>query len=102
MLMAIWPSIMLSRVQTTIVDPRSIGMAAVPNGVRGLTEPEKRRCNGYGVRFIPAPGRREIDAGTLCRTQRQARPLGLRCRVRQAPLQTRRLRGGPEGPGRRR
>src|SRR5260370_20761460 len=30
MLMAIWPSIMLSRVQTTIVDPSSIGMAAVP------------------------------------------------------------------------
>src|SRR5216683_2570997 len=84
--MVIWPSIMLSRVQITVVDPRSIGMAAVPKEIRGLTEPEKRRCNGCGARFIPAPRKRVTDAGTLCRTQCQARPLGVRCRVRQAHL----------------
>src|SRR5229473_2841828 len=99
---AIWPSIMLSRVHTTIVDPSSIGMAAVPAEIWGLTEPEKLRCNGCGVRFIPAPGKRDADAGTLCRTQRQARPLGFRCRVRQAHLQTGHLRGCPEGAGRHR
>jgi hypothetical protein len=33
--MAIWPSIMLKRVQTTIVDPISIGMAAIPCGDAG-------------------------------------------------------------------
>ena len=58
MLMAIWPSIMLSNVHTTIVDPISIGMARVPFGdpgvecggwkPGGLTEPAKQRCNGPG------------------------------------------------------